>query len=169
MTHGARKFFPRMPDEVFELFVAQQLEPHDWSLSELEAFLAGASGSIAKHFRNKTLSYWSNINWQLTSPPFSEVNLEGSSMDKARKIMDLFGEPGPFQKTIRTQVPNSQERFNTAALFAKSMGKFPRPLVCLAHEKEWVLLDGYHRLAGMLLQGDVSDFPFDTWVGTHDH
>ena len=76
-----------------------------------------------------------------------------------------FVETGITEPTL---VKDSPQKVAALAEVTNASGKFPKPLVCLVHENEWVLLDGYHRLAGMLMQENVSNFPFDTWIGTHD-
>lgn len=85
----------------------------------------------------------------------------------ARQIVDVFGKADPTQPAIRTQVPNSHERFNAATSFAESFGKFPKPLVCLVEGDRWLVLDGHHRLAAMFMLKEHENFPFDAWVGTH--
>lgn len=157
--------FTKMPSEVFEQFIQPKLEFDIESLPILEAFITAPNW--AEYFRHKSLNYWVNVEWAKICVPFKDALVNDEAKVLACELVNAFGESGTGKPAVRANVQDSKARFESCATFAKSYGKFPKPVVCLDTGGSWVLLDGFHRLAAILSMEEHENFPFDCWLGTH--
>lgn len=156
-------FFPNMPSEVFEQFIQPQLQFDIESLTVLETFVTAPGW--AKYFRNKPLKFWASLTWTKLSIPYRDVHINPETINLACQLAKEFRESCPSQTAERANIQDSKARFDACASFIKSMGKFPKPLVCLDVGSHFDLLDGYHRLAALFSTNDYENFPVDVWVG----
>lgn len=162
---GARKCFPQMPDELFNMWIKPEIESRGWPFGGDEAIVSDPAW--AKYLRNLGPHFWRGVRWRRVSQAFITVPLE----ERAKNIGRMLAEVGrEFQETgiaKSTLVKNSPQKVAALAEVTSSCGQLPKPLVCLVQGQEWWLMDGHHRLGALFMLGDQNSIPFDCWVGEY--
>ncbi len=165
VENEARKYFPLMPREVFDMWLLPDIKDHGWPFSGEQEL--DPNSPWAKRLRDRPPYFWRRVSWKRMTLPFGEIRLEGQAV---RNTQFLSNKWLHFLKTgerVHTFVKGTHERLAALASVVSAEKRFPAPLVCLSLNEEWLLLDGTHRVAVLLTLPEQQTFQCDCWVGTH--
>lgn len=161
----ARKCFPIMPDEVFDIWISQHIRFSGWPFTGQETSISDPTW--AKYFRDRPIPFWARVNWVRISPPFNKVKIERRAIDVCKRLAEIGKKYITTGIAEQTLVKDTPQKVSALAAEIRRTGKFPVPIVSLAFNDELLLLDGHHRLAAMFLHDESGIFQFDSWVGEH--
>ena len=152
----ARKLFPKIPEEIFTLWLDERIETNGWPIER--TFWKGA-------LRSKPIPYWTELEWRKTS-----IKIDYSLLTvNSQKIIDgLFaanfeGEMNEYHEIVSEL--GSQKRFKKIGEYIKKNGKLPNPLIFIYENGKYEIIDGCHRLTLFLLLKSLNTFQ-EAWVGT---
>lgn len=155
-----------MPAETFGVWLRPHIEAYGSLLGERSA--AHDYSGWAKEFRGRPISFWSKVRWRRVEGDLSELPLEQRSHQLAKELATRFAEFESTGSWRATGVTDSLQRLSQLVHYVRANGTFPAPLVCLAADKEWLLLDGQHRLgAAVMVRGCLAG-PVVVWLGEDD-
>jgi len=150
-----------MPDEVFNIWLRPHIEAYGPPVhcdSEQQT-----DCRWLKEFRYRPYSFWSTVRWKKSIAEVSKLPLEQRACALTKKLGENFIEYETSKRWDRTGVTDSLQRMNQLVDYVRSNGSFPAPIVCLASNSEWLLLDGHHRLAAAHVA--KMEGPVVIWLG----
>lgn len=155
-----------MPDEVFDMWIGEDIAHHGWPLSgDQQTFMPDSTW--AKHLRNRSLHYWSSVTWERLSLKFSDIVFEPQATRNAKYLAEHWRDFSQTGTAKATPIKNSHERLVALAPMITHERKFPKPIICFVENIHWLLLDGTHRLGIVLSLKKHEDFQCDIWLGKH--
>lgn len=147
-----REFFPHMPDEVFDSWLAPFIDQIGWPFETLDADL---SSSRWKYLLGLVpLPVWHGCTWSLETINIAAVQINPSSEWAYRSIIDHCT-TGSLT-TITANLQDTQERFRACTEYVRAHGTIPVPIIAIARNNMLEVMDGNHRLAALFHVG-VSD------------
>lgn len=155
----ARKMLPKMPEEVFQIWIAPLIKTGGWP------FLSVASRSSGKWFNNlggHSLQVVSKLDWHLQNLPGS---LAGFSPDIPKRISLLAQQYSTGIQKFDRVVINGPARYRRALQYVVTHGNIPKPIVVIKGVRGMCILDGNHRMAAMFSAGKLPRTSFPAWVG----
>jgi len=154
-----REFFPNMPDEVFDNWLAPIINDHGWPFTSINDDLF-SSDWIFKIGNKFSLKQWFECEWELTDIPLDNANFKHYTLKIISEIIvnAVNGIP-----TETTDLIGGDERFRACASFYREYGKIPWPIVIYKFSNFVRVLDGFHRLAAIFHVGYPHDFKVPAW------
>jgi hypothetical protein len=149
-----------MPDEVFEMWIAHGLQHGlEWKFSPDSETAAGTDWE--GFFGHKSLTFWRNADWTLTSiiPSPELFHLE----TKAR-VIAIIGWCVYGKQTPTANVHDSKNRFATFTEIIRKAGKLPCPVVGAKTGDGLEIVDGNHRLAAVVYLELANSLNLPIWI-----
>lgn len=155
-----KALFPKMPDQVIEIWIAHGVDAYGWPFESVDQSLIGTTWD--GFFGRRSLAFWANADWTLISLRVEEAIFHPDTVNRVRWIADncTLG-----LKTPTTNVENTQKRFWTAASFIRANGRLPCPVVATTSAEGIDIMDGNHRIAALVALGYDKTFSFPAWLG----
>jgi hypothetical protein len=156
----ARKLFPKMPEEIFKLWLYGRIDSNGWPPQGVRW-----DGAL----RLKTLSYWGKLNWKK-----SLVKLDMDSLtESSQKIIQglVFANFCGIKNDYSDQMgDDSKKRIEQIISYAEKHSKLPNSLIFIYENGKYEIVDGCHRLATFFWKNEYfpSDLLHDAWIGEID-
>lgn len=162
----ARKLFPKMPEEIFKLWLDEMIKTN--GLPSNESKWEGL-------LRGRSLLYWSQLNWEKRIIHLNQDMLSQETM----KILINIGESNReiliSKKCKSLNKENyhsrqmgdvSKEKLENIMKFIKKNSKLPNPLILIQEKTIYEIADGCHRLTAFLFSKESSNLnSLEAWVG----
>jgi hypothetical protein len=161
LINKPKSIFPKMPQEVFGLWIAPHISVYGWPFVSVKDSLSGTSWQ--SFFLGRSLEHWANLDWQLSSITPSETVLFA---DTIWRIEGIVGYCAYGRRTSQSNIHETEKRFLACASFIKEHRKFPCPIVGIARPDCIELIDGHHRMAALLYLGGPKGTPIPTWIAS---
>ena len=163
MNEDFRLLFPKMPHEVFEVWLYPLLYFYRLEVSA-DTARAFSDVSWKEKFADKTFEEWSKFSWERRSFPCDLALLHPQSVQRALWIMRgaCLGEHTPT-----ANVRDTDDRFWACAALVRGKPSDYVPLVCIEDQGLLSVVDGNHRLAAIIaLRLEILGITLETWIGT---
>jgi hypothetical protein len=158
----AKSMLPRMPEEVFRLWLESPIKSNGWPFSSIDAPISEKWKLIIGD--NLSLRMLSSMTWSLTKAPFSKFLLNSSTKATLNIMLSSFiDDNGTLAEGL---FPDSRNRFMYHVNSIKKTGTVCAPVVAttpLKGNRGYNVVDGYHRLCAISLFND-DDFVVDLWL-----
>ena len=138
-----REFFPTMPDEVFDMWIAPFIVRIGWPFTTLDDNI-----ELAPEWKYKLvripLAKWATGTWRL-----GKINGIANPFEAFQSLMldQIISHCVHGKYTLGASSENAKERFDACASFIEANGFVPKPIACVAQYGVLKILDGNHRAA----------------------
>jgi hypothetical protein len=149
-----REFFPKMPDEAFNIWLAPLIDEIGWPFLQLDSDISGTRWETL--LANITLDRWHAFDWELRHVVFTPRTVAHSSLMKIDCIHDHCVRNA---YTLTANLQNTKERFRACAEFFATHGRIPLPVVAIPRHGRLELVDGHHRIAALRKHGQLGIYP----------
>lgn len=154
-----------MPDELYRAWIEPEIESHGWPFvgDEIEVL----DPTWSKYLRGFGPGFWKAVRWSRVHEFVKNCPIEGRAINLAHALASVgrtFVQTGFTEPTL---VRSSPQKVAALAEAIRTSENIPVPLVCLARENEWWLMDGQHRLAALFMLEKQHAIPLDCWLGTN--
>jgi len=155
-----RDFFPHVPDEMFDMWLAPLIQEIGWPFSDLNASLLGSRWELL--LSQIPLSTWYQLNWELSKIEIVKIksNFNVATLDGIESIINhcAFGLDTPV-----ANLPNTKERFRAIADYIRIHKTIPKPVVLIYRSRRVEIMDGCHRFASLFHVGVPDDYKLPNW------
>ncbi|WNC71443.1 hypothetical protein RGQ13_15120 [Thalassotalea psychrophila] len=155
-----REFFPNMPDEVFEIWLAPLIEGKGWPFKTVEDDLQATNWRYVLGI-DFTLRQWIDCTWELIDINLPQSKFTNGSISMATAIV---GNAAYGKLTDTANVENTKERFQSCVSYIKEHGNIPTPIILTRINDGFSVMDGNHRLAAILFTVNPLDIVIKAWV-----
>lgn len=157
----ARAMFPNMPDEAFNIFIAELLVHNPWPFSNINQSTFGTKWYY--YFGGLSLRQFSNLRWQLST---FMVNKNILHPDSNSDIDFLVKQHVLGIETPVRNVRQTKERFFGLVKYIERTHNFPAPIIMIRTEFHNLrILDGAHRMAALYALELDDKIPIVAWIG----
>ncbi len=153
-----------MPQEVFDLWIAPQLEAYGWAFTSDECSLKGTSWQ--DFFASRSLREWAVLEWRLVQVRLSRQIFHP---DTSWRIDGIIGHCVYGLNTDMANLDDTKERFRRCADFIRENGRLPAPVIGVPDFRGLELVDGHHRIAALFYVGIPTGFQIPVWVGISEN
>ena len=154
-----RKFFPNMPDEVFEMWLEPIAEDYGWPFQDSSDSIKGTKWSGI--FGNYDLNFWTTIEWSRIE---IEIYPELFTDITCRHLIAIIDCCVESAFTITANLLDTKDRFRACAEFISTNGTIPKPIVAVVRSRKVEIVDGNHRIAALLHVGVTPGYKVPMWV-----
>jgi hypothetical protein len=154
-----REFFPHMPDEVFEMWLAPFIQQIGWPFTKITDDLSGTRWSIL--LKDIPLHVWNQLIWSRVDVEFSKINF--AAFNKLA-FEDIIGHCVHGRSTATANLPNTKERFRACAEFIRVHQTIPKPIAVMSRNNKIEVIDGIHRIAALLHVGLPKGYRLPIWI-----
>jgi len=140
-----RDFFPNMPDEVFELWLAPLIEGKGWPFKSIEDDLQTTRWRYVLGL-DYSLRQWAKCSWELMEIDLSQSSFTNGSISMVKAII---GHAVNNLPTETANVENTKERFSSCVSYIKEHGTIPKPIILTRVSDGFNVMDGNHRMAAI--------------------
>ncbi|MGH7182066.1 MAG: hypothetical protein ACREJN_08825 [Nitrospiraceae bacterium] len=154
-----REFFPNMPDEVFDMWLAPFIEKIGWPFTDVSADLSGTRWNIL--LGEIPLYVWNRLAWSRVDLEFTKLDFTFCAELAIESIVDncVHG-----LTTGTENLQNTKERFWACAEFIRVHQTIPKPIVAIYKNKKIEVMDGNHRIAALRHIGVPNGYWVPTWL-----
>jgi hypothetical protein len=158
--------FPKMPQEVFDLWIAPHLEDYGWPFLSAGSSIAGSNWE--NFFAHRPLRKWADLSWQIIQIDPSQNIFHSDTM---WRVKGIIGHCVNGFQTDMANIQNSQQRFRACASWITIHRSLPAPLIGIydEHAFGFELVDGHHRLAALFHIGFPRGFKIPAWAAMDTH
>ena len=155
-----REFFPNMPNEVFDDWLAPLIEAKGWRFTSIEDDLQATELRYILGI-DSTLKEWCTCDWELKEINLTEIKLTMGSLEMVGAIIThaALGKP-----STTSNVENTVERFNNCTRYIKENGNIPKPIILKPEGDGFMLMDGNHRLAALIYLKPSKATKIPAWI-----
>jgi hypothetical protein len=154
-----KAFFPKMPADVFDQWIAPQIPVYGWPFSSIDC--ATTHTKWHRFFAGRTLAQWASFDFLLNELPYRTLMFE----DKTDwRIEGIFDHCSLGLQTQQANIYETVNRFRACAEFIHLNGRLPRPVIGFLNEGLIEIIDGHHRLAALRYIGVRPDFKVPIWM-----
>ena len=154
-----REFFPSMPDEVFDMWLAPFIAEIGWPFTEHNT---DTTGTRWVNLLGETpLPQWMSCTWDLVDIDFRKIKISTSSQFALHAVIQ-FCTAGTH--TEAANLANTKDRFRACADFIAANGRIPSPIVAIIRGEEFDIVDGNHRIAALAHVGPPKNYLIPAWV-----
>ncbi len=155
-----REFFPNMPDEVFDLWLAPLIQGKGWPFNSITDDLQKTNWRYVLGI-DSTLRDWASCSWSLIEINLSEIKLTNSGVNMIKAIIGycVMG-----NQTVTANLENTKERFQACTEFFIENGTIPNPVVVKKTRDGIEVIDGHHRLAAIAHVGAPKNLLIPAWI-----
>jgi len=154
-----REFFPYMPDEVFEMWLAPFIQQIGWSFTKITDDLSGTRWNTL--LRDIPLDVWNQLIWSRIDVEFTKIEF---AVFNKLAIEDIIGHCVHGRSTATANLPNTKERFRACAEFIRVHKTIPKPIAVMSRGKKIEVIDGNHRIAALLHVGLPKGYRLPIWM-----
>lgn len=154
-----REFFPDMPDEVFDVWLAPFIEKIEWPFTDVNATLSGTRWNIL--FGEIPLCVWNQLVWTRLDLEFTKLDFNFFTTLAIESIIDhcVHG-----LSTGTANIHDTQERFFACAEFVRVHQTIPKPIVAIYKNNKIEVMDGNHRIAALRHIGVPNGYRLPIWL-----
>ena len=156
----ARSFFPRMPVEIFDVWIQPQINTYGWPFTSINS--STISTRWYDFFFGRKLSYFRDLTW---SKSLALIDSFPLNHDSWKRLRDLTNHCTGRDKTGRWKVENSVQRFIRAGAFITQNRTIPGCIILIKDEESYVICDGHHRIAAWVESNLARSIKIPVWVG----
>ena len=131
-----REFFPYMPDEVFEMWLAPFIQQIGWSFTKITDDLSGTRWNTL--LRDIPLDVWNQLIWSRIDVEFTKIEF---AVFNKLAIEDIIGHCVHGRSTATANLPNTKERFRACAEFIRVHKTIPKPIAVMSRDKKIEVID----------------------------
>ena len=149
-----REFFPNMPDEAFDMWLAPLITRYGWPLLSIDAAVSIETkwGAL---LANIPLAFWHSSQWELRNIELTPKAFAFSSQMLVDSIVDHCTR-GAY--TMTANLGNTNQRFRALAEYVSINGRIPLPVVAVPRHGRFELVDGHHRIAAVFHCGIAATY-----------
>ena len=158
----ARSMFPKMPQEVFDLWLRPLIELDGWPFTSIYADTYGTVWF--QYFVLEPIEMVAELSWERKMLPFSLRLFNPGSKTTIDWIISAHMSG---IKTPVAELKNGKagESFFRSRKFIEDTGRVHTPVVVWEDLGDFQILDGNHRIAAAHSLGLDESFFLDTWIG----
>ena len=156
-----RALFPRMPAEVFDLWLGPAYAESGWP-HFAETYILH-SPSWRAHLVGRLPSFWAGVTWSLRHEVLRNIVWDEGADQKVAVLAEHWAKykhGGEWKLT-----PNSPVRLQSVDAHLQQHNALPGRLVCLNANDRWYLLDGHHRIAAARTAPLAEKVSLQVWLG----
>lgn len=155
-----RDFFPHMPDEVFDTWLAPLAEDYGWPFKKSQDCIKETKWFVI--FGNYDLEFWTSVKWRIISTQLHPEIFANGTCFRLNSIIQFCTEGVP---TFTANLQGTVERFRACTDFIRANRKLPRPIVAITRNRiEFEIIDGHHRIAALLHVGIPVGYEIPIWI-----
>ena len=140
----AREFFPTMPDEVFDIWLAPFISQIGWPFKATSDDIGESNWKYL--LGNVPLSVWFSGSWKRVSIDITTAPIAPMSILMADEIISHCTTGA---QTMTANIKNTKERFRACTDFVQTNGTIPVPFIAAIRNGCLEIFDGNHRLAAL--------------------
>jgi hypothetical protein len=159
-ANNPNDLFPKMPKEVFDLWIRPHIPAYGWPFASVKQPLDGTKWK--RFFAGGNLEYWATVKWQLTSIGLSKLLLD---INTVARIEAVIGFAVFDQKTATSNIENTKTRFWNCVNHILQFGLIRDPVIGVMQSQCLVIVDGHHRLAALSFLNRAKGFRLPIWLG----
>jgi hypothetical protein len=131
----ARRWFPKMPEELFSLWFDERIEVNGWPPT---------SRAWHQVLCYKTLQFWQNLNWKKREFDLAGVQFGAETLRVVNGLIrsNMLGETNEL-----TQIRDSSLRTVSIMDFVQKNKRLPGTLIFIEDNRVFEIVEGCHRLA----------------------
>ena len=158
----AQSMFPKMPQDVFDLWLRPFIEEDGWPFSSINDDTKGTVW--LQYFWGESIGMVSQLSWERKRLPLSTSLFTPVSMMMIDEIIKahMCGADIPIAKIKNGK---ARESFLRSRKFIECAGRVHTPVVVRGELGDFEILDGNHRIAAAFSLGLDESFFLDTWIG----
>ena len=155
-----REFFPNMPSEVFDSWIAPLISGKGWPFKSIEDDLQSTSWRFVLGL-DHTLKQWHECEWELITINLAEAKFTNGSMDMFKAIIGnaAYGVP-----TETADIENTVNRFRACTAYIQKHGNIPLPIIVTNINGGYFVMDGNHRMAAVAHHNPPSNLGIPAWL-----
>jgi hypothetical protein len=155
-----REFFPKMPDEVFDMWLSPFIEEIGWP------FKSDTETTKGTRWENlfgidRSLRDWAACSWMLIDIDTSRFKISTSSQFTLHALIQSANGCKPAEMV---NLSNTEQRFRACAEFIVESGRIPAPIIAVFSGDEFDIIDGNHRIAALAHIGVPKGYKIPAWV-----
>lgn len=154
-----REFFPNMPDEMFDMWLAPFIEKIGWPFTDVNADLSGTRWDI--FLGEIPLCVWNQLVWSRLDLEFTKLDFDIFTKLAIESVIDHCVHD---RSTGTENLQNTKERFSACAEFVRVHQTIPKPIVAIYENNKIKVMDGYHRIAALLHVGVPNGYKVPVWL-----
>ncbi|MCG7895322.1 MAG: hypothetical protein JAZ12_12795 [Candidatus Thiodiazotropha taylori] len=155
-----REFFPRMPEEVFDMWLNPFIKNIGWPFKSRHEDISRTRWKYLLGI-DRTLNDWVLCNWRLEEINISEKKLSPGSANMIQSII-THCTTGVLTETANLE--NTNERFRSCVEFIVAHSRIPLPIVAIINKRQFKVIDGHHRVAALVHIGIPQNYKIPAWV-----
>jgi len=155
---AVRNLFPKMPRQVFHLWILPGVEFYGWPFPSVNECTIGTKWE--GFFGSYPMRFWADAIWKLLIIP-GKAHLFRSETEA--RIHAIIENAEGVQNSMKG-VHRSIERFRKCVASVQEHGKIRDPLVGTWTKEGFDLVDGHHRLAAVAYLGLADNLHLPVWV-----
>lgn len=158
----AQSMFPKMPQEVFDLWLRPLIGDDEWPFSSI---YDGTKGTVwFQYFWGESIRMVAQLSWERKKLPLSISLFSPESALTINEIIEahMRGIESPIAKIKNGK---ARESFHRSRKFIEQTGRLYTPVVLRGDFDDFQIVDGNHRIAAAFSLGLDESFLFDTWIG----
>ncbi len=144
MPLSPREFFPKMPDEVFGMWLSPFLAKIEWPFTSTSDDFGQTRWKFL--LGNIPLSVWFSGEWKRVDVDINSAPIGPMSILMANEIISHCTTNA---QTMTANLQDTKERFRTCTSFVRENKTIPAPLITMLRGGYLEILDGNHRLAAL--------------------
>lgn len=158
----AQSMFPKMPPEVFDLWLRPFIEADGWPFSSINDDTKGTIWD--QYFVGESIGMVAQLSWERKMLPLSISLFNPESEITINWIIEahIYGVETPVAKIKNGK---AGESFFRSRKFIECAGRVHTPVVVRESSDDFQILDGNHRIAAAFSLSLDESFLLDTWVG----
>lgn len=156
-----KEMLPNLPDEIFNMFIAQI------NATELSPFDSEPGGRWFYHLGNLSVEAFNQLRWIRTVITFKEALFHPNSREEVDALIHYCELEG--KAIARALYPwhpaDSPSRLKGIKKIIINTGRLPAPIVAIRTGDGLRVLDGCHRLSAAVSCPNPDEIPLDAWIG----
>jgi hypothetical protein len=153
---SVRSLFPRMPREVFDLWLIDRIKTNGWPPAGKEW-----AGFLCEH----SIEYWQRLSWTKQAVDLASQQIAHPSSLAVANLAQAFRTRTP--NVVTSYVGDSFERFTRMNHYVHQHGQLPGDVILIEEMPgSYNVVDGCHRMAVFLVTKTMIPVrPLSAWVG----
>lgn len=158
----AQSMFPKMPQDVFDLWLRPFIEEDGWPFSSINDDTKGTDWF--QYFVGESIGMVAQLSWERKMLPLSISLFNPESVIMINEIIEahMCGVEKPVAKIKNGK---AGESFFRSRKFIEHKGRVYAPVVVRESSDDFQILDGNHRIAAAFSLSLDEPFFLDTWIG----
>lgn len=154
-----REFFPKMPDAVYNMWLAPLVNEIGWPFSDHNTEFGDSRWKYL--FGRIPISDWRSKDWHLIDLDWNNTPIDSMTV---WLLDDIKKNCVAGSATMTAKVENTQMSFRTSVEFIHANRRLPKAVVAFFRSGRLEIVDGTHRMAALLYVGIPEGYKVPTWI-----